>query len=85
MTLLNLFLIFISVNALIFISTFNLFSKSGFKWWHAIIPFYNIFILIKIINRPWWWIILLLIPVINVIMYFVIIIEVSRAFGKNNN
>ena len=85
MTLLNFFLIFISVNALIFISTFNLFSKSGFKWWHAIIPFYNIFILIKIINRPWWWIILLLIPVINVIMYFVIIIEIIRAFGKNNN
>ena len=85
MTLLNFFLIFISVNALIFISTFNLFSKSGFKWWHTIIPFYNIFILIKIINRPWWWIILLLIPVINVIMYFVIIIEIIRAFGKNNN
>jgi hypothetical protein len=43
------------------------FEKAGQPGWAAIIPFYNIFIMLEIINKPWWWFFMLLIPGVNVV------------------
>ncbi|WP_340066943.1 signal peptidase I [Ascidiimonas aurantiaca] len=55
--------------------------KAGRQLWEAFIPFYNIVILLKIIERPWWWVILLFVPVIGNIISVVLIYEWLHVFG----
>ncbi|XLS30437.1 signal peptidase I [Flavobacteriaceae bacterium M23B6Z8] len=57
------------------------FVKAGRKAWEAFVPFYNIVVLLKIIERPGWWAILLFIPVIGNIMSIVLIYEWLHVFG----
>nr|WP_299341594.1 signal peptidase I [Allomuricauda sp.] len=77
-------LIFILIIQVIhFLGTWKLYVKAGRKAWEAAIPFYNGFVLMKIINRPWWWVLLLFIPIINLLMFPVVWVETIRSFGKN--
>ncbi len=79
--LLVYFLIFQAIN---FIGTWKLYIKAGFKSWDALIPLYNLVILMKIIKRPVWWVILLFIPTINLIMLIIILIRLLNVFNKNS-
>ena len=79
--LLVYFLIFQAIN---FIGTWKLYIKAGFKSWEALIPIYNLIILMKIIKRPIWWVILLFIPTINLIMLIIILIRLLNVFNKNS-
>lgn len=58
------------------------FQKAGKEGWAAIIPIYNILVLIKIACRPWWWILLFLIPVVNIIIYILLMNDLGNAFRK---
>lgn len=79
------FMVFLVLNVIHFAGTFNLYKKAGFKPLTAIIPFYNIYISLKIIHRPWWWIFLFFIPVVNNVMIVVLWIKLLRNFGKTNS
>ncbi len=57
------------------------FVKAGRKAWEAFVPFYNIVVQLKIIERPWWWIFLIILPVIGNIILIVIIYEWLHVFG----
>lgn len=57
------------------------FVKAGRKAWEAFIPFYNIIIQLKIIERPWWWLFLLILPVVGNIMLIVMVYEWLHVFG----
>ncbi len=59
-----------------------MFEKAGEPGWAAIIPIYNYLIGIKIAGKPWWYILLMLIPVVNIIIYIVILDGLSKSFGK---
>ena len=48
------------------------FEKAGEPGWKAIIPIYNLVILLKIVGRPVWWIVLLLIPCVSFIVYIIV-------------
>lgn len=61
----------------------KLFEKAGQKGMITLIPFYNLYILLQLIKKPWWWYIFLLIPFINVFVYMLMLIEFVKAFGKN--
>ena len=74
---------FLVLNVIHFAGTWKLYKKAGYSPTAALIPFYNVHILLKIINRPWWWIFLFFIPIVNNIMVIVSWIELIRAFGKN--
>ncbi|MGB6267942.1 MAG: signal peptidase I, partial [Olleya sp.] len=65
------------------LATWKLYVKAGRKAWEAFVPVYNAVILMKIINRPWWWTILLFLPIVNLILFPVIWVEIARSFGKN--
>jgi hypothetical protein len=58
------------------------FAKAGQPGWAAIIPIYNVYILLKIANRPWWWLLLMLIPLVNLVIAIIVAIDVAKAFGK---
>jgi len=48
----------------------------------AIIPIYNVIVLLKIVGREWWWVILLLIPIVNLIVAIIISLDLAKSFGR---
>jgi signal peptidase I len=78
-------LLFIAIVQLIhFFGTWKLYQKAGFKSWQAAIPVYNAIVLMQIINRPKWWVVMLFIPIINLIIFPIVWVEIARSFGKNS-
>ena len=60
----------------------KVFEKAGEPGWAAIIPIYNLIVLMKIAGRPVWWFILLLIPVVGFIIAILVSIDIAKRFGK---
>jgi len=60
----------------------KVFSKAGKPGWACIVPIYNIVVLIQIANKPLWWILLLFIPIANIVVLFLISMEIAKVFGK---
>jgi uncharacterized membrane protein YoaK (UPF0700 family) len=58
------------------------FEKAGQPGWAAIVPIYNVIVLIKISGRPLWWIVLFLIPIVSIVAAIIISIDVAKNFGK---
>jgi hypothetical protein len=56
-------------------------TKAGRPGWGAIIPIYNIYLIIKVAGRPGWWLILYFIPVVNIIIWIIVSIDVASNFG----
>ena len=76
-------MIFFVVLGLFMIATFwKLFEKAGQPGWAALIPIYNIFVLLKIAGKPAWWFILFLIPFVNFIVIIMVAISLAERFGK---
>ncbi|WP_339873227.1 signal peptidase I [Olleya marilimosa] len=65
------------------LATWKLYMKAGRQAWEAFVPVYNAIVLMKIINRPWWWTILLFLPIVNLILFPVVWVEIARSFKKN--
>jgi len=57
------------------------FVKAGRPGWGAIIPFYNIYLMIKIAGRPGWWLILYFIPIVNLIIWIIVALDIAKNFG----
>ncbi len=64
------------------IGLWAIFEKAGQKGWATLIPFYNLYIWLKIIKKPLWWYIFLLIPFINVFVVLLMIVEIAKCFRK---
>jgi hypothetical protein len=56
--------------------------KAGRPGWGAIIPIYNIYLLVKIAGYHGAIVILYFIPIVNLITAIVVAVGVGRAFGK---
>ena len=65
----------------IIIAQIKVYTKAGKKWWEALIPFYNIYILLQIVNKPGWWLVLFFIPFANFVVMIILLNELSKAFG----
>ena len=60
----------------------TVFKKAGEPGWAALIPIYNIMVLLKIAGKPMWWVILMLIPFVNIVVLIIAIVGLARNFGK---
>jgi len=60
----------------------KVFTKAGKPGWAAIIPIYNLIVILEIAGKPIWWIVLFLIPVVNLIMAILVGIAMAEKFGK---
>lgn len=77
----SLFILILAI--LMLISMWKIFKKAGKKGWEAVIPIYNLIVLLEITNLPKWYVLLLFIPFINIYILFKIYIELAHAFGKS--
>jgi Family of unknown function (DUF5684) len=76
-------IIYLAVIVLEIAAMWKVFVKAGQPGWAAIIPFYNTYILLKIVGRPGWWLILFLIPLVNIVMWIIVALDLSKSFGKS--
>ncbi|RZL09713.1 MAG: signal peptidase I, partial [Pedobacter sp.] len=60
----------------------KLFQKAGRQGWEAIVPIYNFWVMLEIVQRPKWWILLYLIPVVNLFVLIGVTIDLVKCFGK---
>lgn len=65
------------------IFAYSVFEKAGVNGWKSFIPFYNLYIWLKIIEKPLWWYVFLLIPFINVFVFMLMIVELAKCFNKH--
>ncbi len=59
-----------------------IFEDAGVPGWKTIVPFYNLYLWLKIIDKPMWWYILLIVPFINVFMVLLMLVELAKCYGK---
>ncbi|RYD93591.1 MAG: signal peptidase I, partial [Sphingobacteriales bacterium] len=84
MDILQWFLFFLAVQVIHFAGTWRLYEKAGRKRWEALVPVYNAIVLMRIIRRSPWWTILLFVPIVNLIMFPVVWVQILKAFGKTS-
>lgn len=60
----------------------KIFEKAGQPGWAAIVPIYNLYILLKIAGRPGWWLLLYFVPIVSIIIAIIVAIDIAKRFGK---
>ena len=75
-------LVMLAFVVLMIASVWKIFSKAGEPGWAAIVPIYNVIVMLKIGGKPVWWIVLFLIPLVNAIMGILLAIAIAEKFGK---
>ena len=63
-------------------SMWMVFSKAGKPGWAAIVPIYNVIVLLEINGRPLWWIFLFLIPLVNIVFGVLLYLDLAKSFGQ---
>ncbi len=59
------------------------FEKAGKPGWAAIVPFYNLYITLRISGRPDWWLLpLILCPPIGLVFWIIMCLDIATKFGK---
>lgn len=78
-----LFVVYAAVIAVTVASMWRIFTKAGKPGWAAIVPIYNIYVMLQIVGRPTWWILLFLIPFVNIVVSLITAMDLAKAFGKS--
>jgi Family of unknown function (DUF5684) len=76
-------LIYLIIAVVDIVAMWRLFTKAGQPGWAAIVPIYNLYVLVKIAGHEGWWVILYFIPLVNIVVWFIVAIDVAKNFGKS--
>jgi hypothetical protein len=87
-----LVIIYIAIIVLEIAALWKLFVKAGQPGWAAIIPIYNLYVLLKVIGRPPWWLALFFVGVIVpfvgwillVVIGIIVAIDLAKSFAKSS-
>ena len=75
------------LSAIYIVANWKIFEKAGQPGWAAIIPVYNLIVMLDVQGRPKWWIIWYLIPFVNyvsgVVMFIIQCLDYAKRFGKD--
>jgi hypothetical protein len=75
-------IVWVAFAVLMIASMWKIFTKAGKPGWAAIIPIYNIIVLLEIAGKPLWWFILMLIPFVNIVVFIMVLVSIAKNFGK---
>lgn len=78
------FIVFLVIALLMIISFWKIFTKAGEPGWAAIVPFYNLIVMMKISGKPAWWFILLFLPIVGLVISILACIGLAERFGKGS-
>ena len=61
----------------------KLFERANYKGYYSVIPYYNLYILTKIVDcTKWWWYVLLIIPYLNLFTMMLLFIDLAKSYGR---
>lgn len=72
----------LAIVAFLIVSYWRLYTKAGQPGWAALIPFYNVYVLIKLVGRPGWWLAMFFVPLANIVFAIMLMVDLAKAFGK---
>ncbi len=75
-------IISIAIMVAVVAGIWKVFVKAGHPGWAAIVPIYNVVILMQIAGKPVWWVVLFFIPMVNAIAAILVSIAIAERFGK---
>jgi signal peptidase I len=52
--------------------------------WAGFVPIYNLYVWIRLIEKPWWWMLILIVPGVNFVLLGAMHVELVRAFGMRS-
>ena len=64
-------------------SFWKMFEKAGHPGWGVLIPIYNFYLLCKIAGRSDWWFLMLFIPGVNIVVMFLIAMDITHKLKKD--
>lgn len=76
-------IVWLAVVVFVIAAWWKVFTKAGKPGWAAIVPIYNIIVVLEIAGKPLWWILLMLIPLVNIVVAIVVYVAFARNFGKD--
>lgn len=79
----GLMLVSLVVAVATIIGMWKTFEKAGKPGWAAIIPIYNLIVLLEVAGKPIWWIVLLIIPFVSIVIVLLVLLDVAKNFGKS--
>jgi len=84
MSMLLFFFLIPALFTIPYICAWRLFEKAGQRGYYSAIPFFNIYIVFKIIDKDkkWWWYFFVMFPYLNLFVFFLMNIELVKSFGK---
>ncbi len=77
------FLIPIGISVFMIVSLWKVFKKAGREGWEAIIPIYNMIVLLEITGLPMWYVALLFIPFANIYATIRVYLELAYRFKQD--
>ena len=77
------YIVMLAISIFSLVCLWKVYKKAGKNGWEAIIPIYNIIVLLEIVELPVWYIVLFFIPFANIYALFKIYIELAHKFNKS--
>jgi len=72
-----------ATSILVVIAQWRVYEKAGQPGWAVLIPFFNFYILLKIVGKPAWWLLWIFVPLVNVVVEIWVTNLLSKSFGKD--
>lgn len=77
-----LMLVYLAIAVLLIASMWRMFTKAGKPGWAAIVPIYNVVVMLEMVGRPVWWLVLFCVPFVNAVVGIIVTNDIAKAFGK---
>jgi len=75
--------LYLGIIVLMIASMWKLFVKAGEPGWAAIVPIYNIIVMLKITGKPIWMILFFFLPFLNLVGAIILCLGIAERFGKS--
>lgn len=75
-------LFFLAVVVAQIAGTWKVFEKAGEPGWAAIVPVYNLYVMVKVAERPAWWTVLWFIPILALLPGLQVPVDIAKRFDK---
>ncbi len=76
------FIISLGISIISIIGMWKAFEKAGKPGWAALIPIYNIYIMIEIVGKPTIWLLWCIIPCVSIVFAVWLTNLISKSYGK---
>jgi len=76
-------LIYMGIIGLVIASLWRIFTKADKPGWAAIVPIYNIIVLLELTEQPLWMTFLYFVPVANLVVSIIVNIELANRFNRS--